>query len=249
MMSFQLGKRGGGISAWIAHLDHVLDRLPSKATGQRPQEVLQPLAVRLPTGRQLIQHRTDGHSQRPKSIEQPRDGLLGIAQAFDVGEETAGLHRKAEVTGHLRPPLGKGGRERQAIERAVEFDGIEATRICVEPLRRRQRLGVHRAAPLLVVPPGTPDARPVRRGSTSSVLRGMDGEVIGYVNHAGDATDKLADTLLLERRPDFAGDLDDTVDDMHTNVAVTQKVVQLETIDQARFEIGVERMDNAVVGE
>jgi len=73
--------------------------------------------------------------------------------------------------------------------------------------------------------------------------------MIRDINYSGNLTDEIPGALLLERRPDFAGDVDNSVDDLHSNVAIAQEVVELESIDQPRLEPRVKRMYHAVVSD
>ena len=76
----------------------------------------------------------------------------------------------------------------------------------------------------------------------------MDVELVGDINDTCDAAYELADAFFLERRPDFAGDGHHAIDDFHANVAILQKAVELQLIDEAGLESGVERVDEGLVG-
>ena len=75
----------------------------------------------------------------------------------------------------------------------------------------------------------------------------MDVELVGDINDTRDAAYELADTFLLERRPDFAADGDDAINDLDVNVSILQEAIELQLIDEARLEPGIERVDEGLV--
>jgi len=69
-----------------------------------------------------------------------------------MSDEAARLHAEAELARRSVTPVPEGIFSRKPIKSIVHLDGVEISRVQVEPLRRRTLLRVHRAAPMLIVP-------------------------------------------------------------------------------------------------
>ena len=90
-------------------------------------------------------------------LDQPGHRLFGVAQPLDVGEETAGLDRPAEVRRGARPPRLERRPLGQPVEGVVALDRGEVRRVVLEPQPLGQSLRVEAAAPVPVLPARRPD--------------------------------------------------------------------------------------------
>jgi hypothetical protein len=77
-----------------------------------------------------------------------------------VRQVPAGLDREDEAAVDLRAPALVRGDARQAIERAVQLDGVEVRGVVAEPAAERKIGGIDGAAPILVDVPARPDPEP-----------------------------------------------------------------------------------------
>jgi len=68
-----------------------------------------------------------------------------------MSDEAARLHAEAELARRSVTPVPEGIFSRKPIKSIVHLDGVEISRVQVEPLRRKIVLRVHRAAPMLML--------------------------------------------------------------------------------------------------
>src|SRR5207247_5446138 len=121
----------------------------------------EPLVVASERRRQLPEKRAQlrGVEERLDAAEQQRQVLVGVDEALGVRDVAAHLDREDEVHRRLRDPAGDGTRARQAVERAVQLDGVEELRVVAQPPRRWAALGIEDAVPPVgVVPARAADA-------------------------------------------------------------------------------------------
>src|SRR4051812_14439476 len=129
------------------------------APRKRVEKDAQPLDVDRPVGRQLKQHRTERPTETIGASEEAMERLLRILQLLHVGQEAARLDRVGEPARRAASPRGEGRRIRKAVEGVVDLDGVEMRRVMLKPLPLRHAARIEIAAPVLVLPPGTADAR------------------------------------------------------------------------------------------
>ena len=67
-------------------------------------------------------------------IQEKRERLPAILQAFDMSNETASFYPEEKVSGRPFMPALKGLFGREAVERDIQFDRVEMFRVEFEPL-------------------------------------------------------------------------------------------------------------------
>src|SRR5215218_191154 len=131
---------------------------------QDVQEVLQPCAVKLPAGRQLVEHGAQMTSKGPGAAEEALDRLLRVLELLHVREKAAGFYGEQESARRARGPVSERVFFRQPVETVVDFNGVEDGGVVLEPPLLRKVSRVEVPAPVFVLPPGTADAGAARLG-------------------------------------------------------------------------------------
>src|SRR5579875_86019 len=125
--------------------------------GERAQHGLETLCRDRQRRRQLHQDRTELAPQVLRSLQQPMDGLLRLAQAPDVGHVPARLQREHEVLWGGGGPTLERCCLGQPIERVVHLDRGKARAIDLKPAAKRELAWIERALPMPVLPAGGPN--------------------------------------------------------------------------------------------
>lgn len=124
---------------------------PAVASRRGGEEGVEPLRLRVPVRRQLHENGPEPSPEPLRHLEEARDGLLGIAQPLHVGSEAAELEREAEARRDGVAPARHGLGLREPVEGGVHLEGIEVSRVEVEPARLRERGRVEAAPPVVVL--------------------------------------------------------------------------------------------------
>src|SRR5690606_3056189 len=98
----------------------------TSALRKRREERLQTIEIEPPARRQLKQDRAEFIAETLDGAEHPVQALLRIPELLHMGDVAVCLDREAEVVRRLLAPGGEGLTFREAVERAVELDCIEA---------------------------------------------------------------------------------------------------------------------------
>ena len=157
-----------GDTRLVPELDDMPERSDSwpvvcrRHSRKRRQERRQPLHVRHPPGRKLIQQRTETCAQVLRMLEQTMQRLGRVLQLLHVCQIAAGFDREQEWRRHPFAPGGERLRRWKAIERVVQLDAVEHARVRLEPRPSRHMCCVEPCAPMRVVPARAADANLAR---------------------------------------------------------------------------------------
>src|SRR5262249_12426934 len=108
------------------------------ASGEHPQQPLEPIETHVKARRQLDQHRPERTVEPTCAPKKERQGRAGRLQTLDVRQIAAGLDREDEAGWNGGGPRAEGGGGRQAIKGTVQLDGVERRRVVRQPRARAQ---------------------------------------------------------------------------------------------------------------
>src|SRR5687768_5232393 len=114
------------------------------------KEDSEPLVVRIPSRRQLVQNRAEPVTQVPRSSPEPLERLLRIAQPPNVGQVSARLDGEPEARRHAPSPTLEHCCLWQPIERVVELDSVEIGDVALQPSVLRKAGRVEAPGPMPV---------------------------------------------------------------------------------------------------
>src|SRR6266513_3232353 len=140
----RLVREPGGI-AW-------LERVTSPARRDHLEEPLRALEVELHSRRELYENDRGLRPQAGEGSVRALDAVALDVQALDMGDEAIELDGVDKVVGHGPAPLLERLLFGLPVEGVVQLDGVEVTRVVLEPPRRREILWIEAALPVLVLP-------------------------------------------------------------------------------------------------
>src|SRR5262245_48977200 len=120
---------------------------------KRGQKRLEALDVDCPAWWKLKEYRSERATEVAGPLEKALDRRPRILQLLHVSEVAAGFHGVLETTRRAAAPLLERGRLGEAIERVVDFNGVEALRVVLEPRMLRKTRRIEVASPVPVLPP------------------------------------------------------------------------------------------------
>src|SRR6185312_9911264 len=118
-----------------------------------------------PFGRKLKQDRAKLLAQSFRAREKVVQRILRFLELLIVRQKATGLYGEFEVLRRGFSPRGERLDLRQHVKAVVDLDRIEPFVVAGEHLRGGKFLGIERAYPMLVMPPGSTYAD-VRHGAS-----------------------------------------------------------------------------------